>query len=120
MCVIHAGKNNDNTQKKKVCTLDGKETLKDCMPKEIWRACRKWKLFHQEMKTAFFLQVSILFNSFLFAFFMWGEGENNSRMGNVGNAKMQKDEAWKQVEEKIYLDYLKLNMRNKWKMLAYS
>lgn len=26
---------------------------------------------------------------------------------------MQKDEAWKQVEEKIYLDYLKLNMRNK-------
>jgi len=33
---------------------------------------------------------------------------------------MKKDEAWKQVEGKIYLDYLKLNMRNKWRMLAYS
>lgn len=41
-------------------------------------------------------------------------------MGNVGNAKMQEDEAWKQVEEKIYLDYLKLNMRNKWRTLEYS
>lgn len=63
------------------------------------------------------------FNStqqFLVCIFYGGEGENDSRMGNVGNAKKQKDEAWKQVEEKIYLDYLKLNMRNKRRTTAYS
>jgi len=68
----------------------------------------------------FFLHVSILLNSFLFAFFMVVKGDDDSRMGNVGNVKTQKDEAWKQVEEKIYLDYLKPNMRNKQRTLAHS
>lgn len=99
------------------------------MEKKPWKPVRQRKsgelvengsYFIKRWKRLFFLQVSILLNSSLFAFFMWGEGENNFRMGNVGNAKMQKDEAWKQVEEKIYLDYLKLNMGNKWRMLAYS
>lgn len=71
------------------------------------------------MKTAFFLQVSILLH-ILVCIFREHEGDDDSGMGNVGHAKMKKDEAWKQVEGKIYLDYLKLNMRNKRRMLAYS
>lgn len=55
-----------------------------------------------------------------FHFFTGKEGEDDSRMGNVGNAKMQKDEVLKQVEGNIYMDYLKQNMRNKWRMLAYN
>lgn len=37
---------------------------------------------------------------------MGKEGGDDSRMGNVGNAKTQKDEVLKQVEGNIYMDYL--------------
>lgn len=73
------------------------------------------------MKAAlvFCLHISTLLNSSLFClFFMEGEGRDGSRMGCVGNVKIQKDEVWKQVEGKIYLDYLKVNMRNKWRTWA--
>lgn len=41
-------------------------------------------------------------------------------MGNVGNAKMQKDEVLKQVGGNINMDHLTQNMRNKWRVLAYN
>lgn len=68
----------------------------------------------------FFHHISILLNSFLFSFSMAKKGGDDSRMGNVGNAKMQRDEVLKQVEGNIYMDYLTQNMRNKWRMLAYN
>lgn len=83
MCVIHAGKNNDNA-KKKVYALDGKETLKACMPKEIWRACRKWKLFHQEMKTAFFPSGFNSAKQFLVCIFYVGGGREQFQNGKCG------------------------------------
>lgn len=68
----------------------------------------------------FFHHTSILLNSFLFSFSIGKEGGDNSRMGNVGNAKMQKDEVLKQVGGNIYMDHLTQNMRNKWRVLAYN
>lgn len=41
-------------KRKKVNTLNGKEIMKACTPNEIWKACRKGKVFHLENENSFF------------------------------------------------------------------
>lgn len=85
-----------------------KKSWKLARQRESRESLGNGKYFNKRMKAwgHFFHHISILLNSFLFSFSMGKEGGDDSRMGNVGNAKTQKDEVLKQVEGNIYMDYL--------------